>query len=228
MLHVSILLFGAHDNESSRHTSAVLAIFLGTIVSLCSFQSGVFLARCRCLALSKHAQPVAATLSDPKVGPSESSNFVCAPASPDMKQPAESSSNSAELAQESQSMPTAPIESVHSRATKELTVAVATQEKQSIGDAQSCTPFQRGVLSSSAGLLITSSVCLALSSWLFSSQQHEWASFWLAGLVAPVGAVLRWHLGVLNATPKSMPLYLYAHLTVLCLPSSTVVVLLVL
>lgn len=201
MFHVSMLLFGAQDNQSSRSpASAILAIFLGTLVSLCSFQSGAFAARYICSRFAR-AQPEPATSSDHRtVESSKSDNIICALTTANLKQPAQSPSAKPALANPSAD----PIESAQNRSTKEHAIAVEKQKKQHFGEVHGRTELS-SLFSTTACLLVTSSVCVSLSAWQFSRDRQEWATFWLAGLLAPVGALLRWQLGVLNSTPKSVP-----------------------
>lgn len=201
MLHVSLLLFGAHDNQASRSpASAVLAVFLGTVVSLCSFQSGAYLARYQLAASLRRApQPDGSSGSRALVS-NRSGNTICAPEIADWKQPERSSNPCAKL--ETSSPTVEPAESVQAHATNGHATAIERRMKWPTN----CTTLQQGLMSHIACLLVTSSVCLTLAAWLFSKDRQEWASFWLAGLLAPVGALIRWHLGALNSTPKSAPL----------------------
>lgn len=198
MLHVSILLFGAHDNQASRSpASAVLAVFLGTTVSVCSFQSGLYLARYLLLSANmRWAPPQPAGSRDSRsLQSTVSGNTICAPTGTEPTQPVQSSRPCTKLGSSSAGR----VESDEAQSTHDHTIAVDTQKKQG---PTSCIAQQQGLISIAAWLLVSSSICSTLAAWQFSRDQLEWATFWLAGLLAPVGALLRWHLGALNSTPK--------------------------
>jgi hypothetical protein len=206
MLHVSILLFGAHGNQSSRSpASAVLALLLGSMVSFCSFQAGIFLARYRLMSHMRQAAQHTPTPSNGRAeNSSKSGKGICAPAGSDLKQPAQSSAPIVPLAPADVS--STDVKAGENGGTHEHAIELQKQQ-QPAGDAQSCTRLLRGLIATWAAVMVTSSVCGVLAAWYRAQDDLEWASFWLAGLLAVPGALWRWRLAALNSTPKRTPTY---------------------
>lgn len=204
MVHTSLLLFGAHDNQSSRSpVSAILAIFLGICISLGSFQYGTYSARYLYFFHMRgtKTQPEVSAHETP-VETQESENVVCAPVGPGVNQIALESSP--KRAQERGSMEKPVSESAQPTSEKDYSIRIRQgSQSQHSCTANCCSSARWRAAGMTACLLIVSCLCISLSMLMFSRDLKDWASFWLAGLLAPVGALLRWHLGVLNSTPKS-------------------------